>query len=147
MTGKVAVVTFVVAIAAFLFGSHGPLGSMLWPTPVTLVSAPTATQEKLFMLLDGFEAVAFGLGIAFLLFGWPAVRRAMGASPGRALVMYLGIAWVLSNWWIHDNLHMVVGLHPKGLLGIEYGFHVTLIITGVALAYSMATMVPAGTRP
>ena len=146
MTGNVAIVTLVVAIVAFLFGSHGPLGYMLWPTPVALVSAPTATQGKLFMALDGFEAVAFGLGIAFLLFGWPAVRRATGSSPGRALVMYLGIAWVLSNWWIHDNLHMVVGLRPNGLLGIEYGFHVTLIIVGAVLAYSMVTMAPPGTR-
>ena len=146
MVGNVGIVTLVVAIVAFLFGSHGPLGYMLWPTPVALASAPTATQEKLFMALDALEALAFGLGIAFLLFGWPAIRRATGSSPGRALVMYLGVAWVLSNWWIHDNLHMVVGLRPNGLLGIEYGFHVTLIIAGAALAYSMATMAPPGTR-
>lgn len=43
MTGKV-VVTLVVAIAAFLFGSHGPLGYVLWPTPVALASPPTAIQ-------------------------------------------------------------------------------------------------------
>ena len=146
MTMKVAIVTLVVAIAAFLFGSHAPLGYLLWPAPVALTSAPTATQEKLFMLLDGLEAVAFGFGIAFLLFGWPAVRRAMGSSFGRALVMYLGTAWFLSNWWIHDNLHMVVGLRPNGLLGIEYGFHVTLIIAGAALAYSMVTLAAPGTR-
>jgi hypothetical protein len=60
--------------------------------------------------------------------------------------MYLGTAWFLSNRWIHDNLHMVVGRRPNGLLGIEYGFHVTLIIAGAALAYSMATMTLPGTR-
>ncbi len=146
MTGKVVVVTLVVAIAAFLFGSHGPLGYVLWPTPVALVSPPSAIQEKLFMLLDALEALAFGLGTAFLLFAWPAVGRVAGSSHGRALAMYLGTAWFLSNWWIHDNLHMVVGLRPNGLLGIEYGFHVTLIIAGAALAYSMATMAVPGTR-
>jgi hypothetical protein len=135
MTGKVVVVTLVVAIAAFLFGSHAPLGYVLWPTPVALASPPTA-----------LEALAFGLGVAFLLFAWPAVGRVAGSSHGRALAMYLGTAWVLSNWWIHDNLHMVVGLRPNGLLGIEYGFHVTLIIAGAALAYSMATMAVPGTR-
>lgn len=145
MTGKV-VVTLVVAIAVFLLGSHGPLGYVLWPTPVALASPPTAIQEKLFMVLDALEALAFGLGVAFLLFAWPAVGRATGSSHGRALVMYLATAWLLSNWWIHDNLHMVVGLRPNGLLGIEYGFHVTLIIAGAALAYSMATMTAPGTR-
>ena len=146
MTGKVVVVTLVVAIAAFLFGSHAPFGYVLWPTPVALASPPTAIQEKLFMVLDALEALAFGLGVAFLLFAWPAVGRVAGASRGRALAMYLGTAWLLSNWWIHDNLHMVVGLRPTGLLGIEYGFHVTLIIAGAALAYSMATMAASGTR-
>jgi hypothetical protein len=142
MRNKVIIVTLVVAIAAFLFTSHGPLGSVLWPTPVAFASPLTATQGKFFMLLDAFEALAFGLGVAFLLFGWPAVRRAAGSSHGRATVMYLGTAWFLSNWWIHDNLHMVVGLRPQGLLGIEYGFHVTLIIVGTALAYSLVTMPP-----
>ncbi len=33
-----------------------------------------------------------------------------------------------------------VGGNDTGLLGIEYGFHVTLMITGVILAYFMLTI-------
>lgn len=39
---------------------------------------------------------------------------------------------------------MVIGLRPGGLLAIEYAFHVTLIIAGVAFAYSF-TLAAQGT--
>ena len=135
-TAKVVSVTLLLAIAAFLFGSHGPLGGILWPAPVALASPPTAMQEKLFMLLDVVEALAFGLGLAFVFFAWPAVKRIV-PSTGCAAIMYVSTAWFLVNWWIHDNFHMVAGFHPGGLLAIEYAFHVTLIAAGAALAYSL----------
>ena len=135
-TSKVVSVTLLLAIAAFLFGSHGPLGRTLWPAPVSLASPPTAMQEKLFMLLDVVEALAFGLGLAFVSFAWPAVKRVV-PSTGCAAIMYVSTAWFLANWWIHDNFHMVVGFNPGGLLAIEYAFHVTLMVAAAALAYSL----------
>ena len=92
------------------------------------------------MLLDVIEALAFGLGVAFILFAWPAVRQVAAPSTGRAAVMYVSTAWFLANWWVHDNLHMVIGLRPGGLLVIEYAFHVTLIVAGAALAYTFTLM-------
>ena len=135
-TANVVSVTLLLAIAAFVFGSHGPLGQTLWPAPVSLASPPTAMQEKLFMLLDVIEALAFGLGLAFVLFAWPAVKRIV-PSTGGAAIMYVSTAWFLANWWIHDNFHMVVGFRTGGLLAIEYAFHVTLILAAAALAYSL----------
>jgi hypothetical protein len=135
-TAKVVSVTLLLAIAAFLFGSHGPLGRTLGPAPVSLASPPTAMQEKLFMLLDVVEALAFGLGLAFVSFAWPAVKRVV-PSTGCAAIMYVSTSWFLANWWIHDNFHMVVGFNPGGLLAIEYGFHVTLMVAAAALAYSL----------
>lgn len=138
--GKVALVTIPVAIAAFLLASHGPLGRVLWPAPVELAASPTGMQLTLFILLDALDALAFGLGLAFILFAWPTVKQVAGPSTGRAVVMYVSTAWFLSNWWVHDNFHMVMGLRPGGLLGIEYGFHVTLEIAGAALAYTFTLM-------
>lgn len=138
--GKVALVTILFAIAAFLLASHGPLGHVLWPAPVALAASPTGMQVTLFILLDALEALAFGLGLAFILFAWSAVKQVAGPSTGRAVVMYVSTAWFLTNWWFHDNFHMVTGLRPGGLLAIEYGFHVTLIIAGAALAYTFALM-------
>ena len=139
-TVNVVLVTLVLGIAAFLCGSHGPLGAAIWPPPVSLTSAPSVVQEKLFMLLDAVEALAFGLGLAFVFFAWPAVKQA-APSTGSAAVLYVSTAWLLTNWWIHDNLHMVIGLRPGGLLAIEYAFHVTLMMAGAALAYSFTRAV------
>ena len=47
-------------------------------------------------------------------------------------------------WWPHDNLHLHNGMDMQGLLFIEYGFHVTLIIAAGALAFSLLTMLKPG---
>ena len=77
--------------------------------------------------------------MAFILFAWPTVKRLVAPSTGRAAVIYVSTAWFLTNWWLHDNLHAVTGLVPGGLLVTEYVFHVTLIVVGAALAYTLAT--------
>ncbi len=58
--------------------------------------------------------------------------------------MYLSIGWFLVSWWSHDNLHIHNGDDLQGLLYIEYGVHVTLIIAAVVLAYSLLTMLRPG---
>ena len=73
------------------------------------------------------------------LLAWPTVKRLVAPSTGRAAVIYLSTGWFLTNWWLHDNLHAVTGLGPRGLLLTEYLFHVTLIIVAAALAYMLAT--------
>ena len=56
-------------------------------------------------------------------------------SPHPAWGGHLGIAWSLVNWWAHDGFHRVTGLNYEGLIRIEYGFHVTLIVGGILAAY------------
>jgi len=91
-----------------------------------------------------FETLAFGLGITFLLFGFPALLRLARGSRLRAWAMYLSVGWFLVSWWPHDNLHLHNGLDLQQLLYIEYGFHVTLIIAAIVLAYSLLTMLRPG---
>jgi hypothetical protein len=69
------------------------------------------------------------------------VEQVAAPSRERAVIIYLSTVWLLGNWWVHDALHIVNGMNPTGLLKIEYGFHVTLILAGAALAYALATMV------
>ena len=142
MKTKVVLVTLVVGLLAFLLAPNAPL--TVWPKPAELMPPPTPTEINLFRLLGVFEALALGLGISFLIFGWPLVEQVAAPSRGRAVAIYLSTAWLLGNWWLHDALHMINGMKPTGLLGIEYGFHVTLMIAGAALAYAFATMVTDG---
>ena len=80
--------------------------------------------------------MTFGLGIAFLLFGWPIVQRMANESEILSWVLYIIIAFMLLSWWPHDNLHSMVGTNMQRLLYIEYGFHVYQMFGGAILAYS-----------
>lgn len=140
---KIALVTAVVAVPAMA------LGQVIWP-PATGGPEPTAGQLPFFLFLAVFEALTFGLGVSFLLFGFPSISRAVGGSPLRAWATYLAIGWFLVSWWPHDNMHIHNGNDLQGLLYIEYGFHVTLMAGGLILAYSLLTMLrssDAGVQP
>lgn len=133
------VATLVFAVIAFLASPNGPLGSF-W-RPSSDVPPPTSAQLPLFILLNIAEALAFGIGVSFLIFGYPAVKHILPQSKGIAFAAYLSIAWLLANWWPHDSLHMSNGTDMGGLLVIEYAFHVTLIVAGMILAYFFLALV------
>jgi hypothetical protein len=131
---KVLVVTVALAILAFL------LGPVIWP-PAEGMPTPTAGQLPFFLFLAVFEAITLGLGVSFLLFGMPVVRRISAGSKLRAWAMYLSIGWLMVSWWPHNNLHMNNGMDLQGLLYIEYGFHLTLMIAGIVLGYCFLSLV------
>ena len=126
------------------------LGSKIW-LPAPGMPTPTAAQMPFFIGLALAESLAFGLGVAFIVFGMPLVRRVSGLSRGLGWAVYLSIAWLLVSWWPHDGLHRHNGENVQGLLFIEYGFHLTLIVAGLVLAYAYvkllrsAGQVPAAT--
>ena len=133
---KVALVTTLFAVPAMA------LGQVIWP-PAPGGPSPSAGQLPFFIFLAVFEAVTFGLGVSFLLFGFAPLRRAVGAT-WRAWAIYLSVGWFLVSWWPHDNLHIHNGSDLQGLLYIEYGFHVTLMLAGIVLAYALLTMLRPG---
>jgi len=128
---KVVIVTLLLGILAFLTESNGPLGGFWAPSPE--VPRAVGVQLPLFMILGAAEALAFGLGVSFLLFGYSTLKANVPVSAPMTRAAHLSIAWLLINWWAHDSLHQHNGMNLNGLLGIEYGFHVTLIIAGVIL--------------
>jgi hypothetical protein len=130
MKARIAAVTGAFAATVFVAG-------MLWQPPAeALVLTPTPPQVALFMLLGIAEAIAFGFGVSFLLFGYGLVRAVdrMSAHLGRAA--HLSIAWFLVSWWPHDSLHMRTPFTPGNLLGIEYAFHVTLMVAAGIVVYA-----------
>jgi len=126
-------VTFVIGVIAFVASPNGPLGGFWRPSPD--FPQPTSAQLPLFILLNAAEALAFGLGIAFLIFGYPLMQAIAPASKRLTLWAFLSIACLLVNWWPHDSLHVANGVNMGGLLVIEYVFHITLIVAGAILAY------------
>lgn len=130
----VLAVTLGSAVVALLASPLGPLGGFWRPSPDIPVSSATGIQLFLFLVLNIAEALAFGLGLSFLVFGYPMVRAISPTSSGLTRAAHFSIAWLLLNWWVHDSLHLHVGMALNGLLGMEYGFHITLMIAGVILA-------------
>jgi hypothetical protein len=129
MTTRNKMIALATPLAIFAFAT----GQQIWP-PDPMSSTPTAAQLPFFIVLGLFEAVSFGLGIAFLVFGWPLVQKSASNSDLLTKAAFLSIAWYLINWWPHDHLHAHIGMNLQSLLYLEYGFHVTMIIAGAILA-------------
>lgn len=85
--------------------------------------------------LSALEALTFGLGVAFLVYGWPLVGKVESSARRNGRALYLATAWLLVSWWPHDNMHIHNGLDLQGLLYIEYEFHFTLLTASFAIAY------------
>jgi hypothetical protein len=73
---KVTVVTVIVGVAA------KALGPILWPIAEG-GAQPTAGQLFFFIVLEAIQSLAFGLGVSFMVFGLPTVRR---VSPNSQLM-------------------------------------------------------------
>lgn len=109
------------------------LGRTIWPDPAGGLQPP-GDVLPFFIVLAVAESILFGLGIAFLLFGFDIVGRSR-QPLWLTYAAYAAITWLLVSWWPHDNLHRVtLAGNWNGLLGIEYGFHLTLMASAVVLA-------------
>lgn len=127
LSTKMGMVVVLFAVPAFL------LGRVIWPDPVDTMMIPTASQLPYFIFIALLEAVAFGIGVAFLLFGWPLVQSMQANRPG-TMWFFIAIVWSLVSWWPHDNMHRHNGEDMAGLLRIEYIFHFTLIVAAFIIA-------------
>ena len=117
-------VTVIAAVGSFL------LSRVLWPD-VAGMPMPDGAQLPLLIGVGAIESIAFGIGVSFLIFGW---KFMIGRSASDWLVFF-SAAWGLVSWWPHDNMHRVMMMGDYwGLIRLEYGFHLTLIIAGVLIA-------------
>ena len=124
---KVALTVLAVALPAMV------LGPIIWP-PADAGVEPTGMQVVLFVILAVGDALFLGLGMAFLIFGYPVLRRVSPESRVRAWAMFVSVGYLLVSWWPHLNMHAANGLDLGGLLVIDYVFHLPLQIAGAVLA-------------
>jgi hypothetical protein len=126
---KVSITTLLVAVPAFI------VGPVLFP-PADVGSEPSAAQIPFFMFLGAADAVLLGLGVSFLVFGLPVLRKVSPDLRARAWAMYLAIGYLMVSWWPHLNLHISTPIEDwQMLLYIDFLFHLPLEIAGVVLAY------------
>ena len=92
---KISLLTLAMTVAALL------LQPILWP-PAPGIPSPVGVQLALFIGLAVLSALTFGAGVSFLVFGWPAVRRATAVADIPAFRVS-GYHWSLVSWWPHGN--------------------------------------------
>ena len=133
--------TKVVAVTLVAAGAAMVAGPILWSTSdPPLFPEPSPAQLPFFVILQVVTCLTFGLGISFLVFGWPVVRMVSAGWKLRAWAMYLSIGWLLVSWWPHGHLHQHNGHDVQGLLYIEYGFHVAPMLAGLIVAYCFSEL-------
>jgi hypothetical protein len=125
--GTVVRLATVAVFAALAFS----LTFVIWPHPAH-VPAPPAGLIPVFIVLGAADSLAFGVGVAFLIFGFPLLARLGGTGP-LTWASYLGIGWSLVSWWPHVNMHRV-NTSFEGLMVIDVIFHLTLIAIAMILA-------------
>src|SRR5262249_53111221 len=132
-------VGFFAVVALFLNG-------VLWPTS-TDTSAVPQPWAFWFHVLYGCEAIAFGMGVTFLIKGWWTVAR-LGRARVRSHVAHLATVWLLAAWWPQDNLYRVSSRTdwPRQA-ALVYGFNVTLIIAAAVLVWFFCLPAGAATEP
>lgn len=131
--GKFALTATVAGIVGLLLNPSLPLGAMVWPPAEVGMGEPSGSQVALLMVYGLVAAAAFGIAAAWLFFGYAFVRRSASSVP-LAVSAHLSVVWLLGSWVPHDALHATLGLDLWALIGLEWGFHATLIAAGLVLA-------------
>lgn len=104
---------------------------------------PPMSWLPAFIFLSIWDALAFGVGIAILIYlgmnysKWPRKIR------GSLLVLSFIALWFTLLNWIHDGLHNTGAMPPNWILlaFTEYMFHVPWLIFGLALVYVIRQLV------
>lgn len=115
-----------VALIAFFSGQY------VWPDTANSFVVPLYYLPY-FVLLGEIESALFGVGIAFLILGWPLVARTT-ESKTLSVFSFLSIAWMLIAWWPHDNLSRSIGVAVPGLFYAESAFRLSLLIAAAIVA-------------
>ena len=127
---QVLLTTFVIGGAAFF------TGPMIWPMGPE-IPMPPPNLLPAYIVVSAIEALAFGFAVAFAVFGWPAIRDLRIGMPWLNKLLFVTLCWFMGNWWIHDHLHMQVGLDMNRLIYVEIGFHMSMLACGVTLALAL----------
>jgi hypothetical protein len=104
---------------------------------------PPISLLPAFIFLSFWDALAFGVGVAILIYFGMSYSKWPKEIRGSLLVLSFIALWFTVLNWIHDGLHMSGAYPPNWLLlaVTEYTFHFPWLIFGLALAYVIRQLV------
>lgn len=113
------------------------LGKIIWPISSDL-GVPAVTEFPMISMLSFFEALLFGLGVSFVIYGWNILKKL--PSKLTKIMLYVSIAWLLLSWWPHDSLHLSVGNNIRNQLMLEFIFHIPTMLAQICLVYALIAL-------
>jgi len=137
----IGLIVVAVVLTIVIFFAQG----MIFPS----TAMPPMSLLPAFIFLSFWDALAFGVGIALLIYlamnysKWPKEIR------GSLLVLFFIAAWFSILNWIHDGAHMS-GADSGNfayLALVEYVFHFPWLIFAIALVLVVRQLVKAYTKP
>jgi hypothetical protein len=128
---------FIVAVTVGLAIPAFVLSRVIWPDPPGAAGPPPGLLPLL-IVPAVFEALGFGVGVAFLVASGRALMRHQ-ADP-LSVAACFSAAWALVSWWPHSNMHRA-NTTLEGLVLIDWTFHLTLIVGAAVIGtYLYRTM-------
>ncbi len=127
----------------------GTAAFLLTPTlfpPNPNAGPPAPGLIPYFIALSAIESAFFGVGVAFLLFGLPKMRRVARISGLSPWPSFLAIGYLTASWWPHLGMHAVAGLDFEKLIVVDYVFHLPYIVSAGILAHFFYATLKAATE-
>jgi len=140
MTGKTTKIAL--AVAAGISAIVGFFAQGIFFPPMGM---PPASFLPEFMFLAIWDALAFGVGIAILLYLGMSYSKWPKEIRGSLLVLSFIAVWFTGLNWVHDGLHNTGAMPPNwALLAFtEFLFHVPWLFFGLALVFVTRQLVNA----
>lgn len=144
MAGRITKLGFAVVVVVLTLVIFFTQNTLFRPTDM-----PPMSLLPEFIFLGFWDALAFGVGIAMLIYlainysKWPKEIR------GSLLVLFFIALWFSVFNWIHDGAHMSGAAPPNFayLAIVEFAFHVPWLIFAVAIVLVTRRLAMAYTKP
>ena len=109
---------------------------------------PPASLLPAFIFLGFWDALAFGVGIAILIYVAMSYSKWPKAIRGSLLVLSFIALWFSVLNWIHDGAHMAGAAPPNFvyLALVEYVFHFPWLIFAIAIMLVTTQLAKAYTK-
>ena len=130
MNGKMTKIVLVAVAAIFALVGFFAQG-MIFPP----MAMPPASFLPTFIFFAVWDALAFGVGIAILLYLGMSYSKWPKEIRSSLLVLSFIAVWFTALNWVHDGLHNTGAMPPNwALLAFTEGlFHVPWLLFGLAL--------------
>ena len=102
------------------------------------IDQPPPTLLPAFIFLGFWDALGFGVGVAFLIYLAASYQKWPKNVRGPLLAMFFIALWFSVLNWVHDGLHEA-GASPPNWLSlalVEYGFHFPWLIFAGVLVFA-----------